>query len=126
MTRYFEMLDDVHVPHRWYLTDPVNRHGQKLEWVFMRGTPIQFDGPIQLSFNKYAERGVPVDYSELSIESVPVTHVRVASVLAELAPTDVQIVPAQIPDQPDQFCIVNVIKVVKCIDDQRSTEVEYF
>lgn len=125
MTRYFRMMDDVHVPGRWYLADPIDGKGQMLEWVFSRGTPVRAEGPVRVPFSKHARRGVPVDYCELAADVVPVVHVRVALVLAELAPDDVEIVPVQIPGQPDQFCIVNVIKVVKCIDDQRSDEVRH-
>jgi hypothetical protein len=126
MTRYFEMSDDVHVPGRWHLSDPQDRNGRSLDWVFRKGTRVQVDEPIRVAFNEHAERGRPVDYSELSIESVPVVHARVAAALLELAPSDVQIFPVSIGGQPEQFCIVNVTRTVKCIDDERSEEVQYY
>jgi len=126
MTRYYEMHDDVHVPGRWFLSDPVDRNGKSLDWVFGKATPVQVAQPIRLSFNPHAETRRPVDYSELSIENVPVVHVRIATVLSELAPTDVQIFPVTIEGQPDQFCLVNVARSVKCIDDARSREVERY
>jgi hypothetical protein len=67
-----------------------------------------------------------VDYSELSGIIAPVVHARVARVLTELAPSDVQALPAEIEGQVEQFCVINVVREVKCIDDQRCTEVEYY
>lgn len=126
MTRYFEMRDNVHVPGRWYLTDPRDRDGRNLWQEFTDGKPVHVEGPVRLAFSKYAERGNPVDYSELSESPFPIVHVRVAEVFVELAPSDVQIIPAEIEGQMDQFCIVNVTRLVKCIDDQKSKEIRYF
>jgi hypothetical protein len=117
--RYYKMNDDVEVPGRWSLTRPIDKHGTSLEKVLCRGRPLQVDGPVTLRFNKFAkERGNPVDYSELSFVTVPVVHVRVAEVFAQLAPSDVQIFPARIEGYPDSFCIVNVACEIECIDDK--------
>jgi hypothetical protein len=50
----------------------------------------------------------------------------VATLLAELAPTDVQFVPVNVEGQTDGFFILNVTRVVKCIDDEASAEVQYW
>ena len=126
MIRYFEMSDDMHVPGRWFLSDPKDRNGRLLDRVFSNGEHVQFQGPIRVDFNPHISRGRPVDYSELSIESAPVVHVRVASILAELAPSDIQLVPVLIEGQPDQFVIVNVTRVVRCIDERRSAEIKHY
>ena len=126
MTRYFEMEQDLHVPGRWYLSDPTDQQGRALDWIFARGQPVQVQGLIKVELNPHAEKGRPVDYSELALDAVPVVHVRVAAVLSELAPADVQIFPVKIEGQPDQFCIVNVTRVVKCIDDGKSEYVAYY
>jgi len=118
--RWFRMLDNVHVPGRWYLTDPTDIHGHDLWFAFVRGKRVPVEGAVTLKFNKHAPRGRRVDYSELSGESTPVVHVRVAEKLIEVAPSDVQIVPVSIPGEPDEFCLVNVVKVVKCINDEES------
>src|SRR4051812_44139578 len=112
MIRYFEMSEDVYVSDRWYLADPIDRNGRKLQWVFSRGEFVQVDAPLRAPFSKYAEKGRPVDFSELSAEIVPVVHVRVAHLFVEIAPLDVQIVPVEIDGYLDQFCIVNVVRVV--------------
>jgi hypothetical protein len=43
-----------------------------------------------------------------------------------MAPEALQLLPVDIPGQPEQFCILNVTRVVKCIDDAASEEVEYW
>jgi hypothetical protein len=44
----------------------------------------------------------------------------------ELAPNDVQLVPVVVEGQTDEFFILNVTRVVKCIDDKASAEVQYW
>lgn len=126
MTRFFKMRDDVNVPGRWFLSDVRDRDGRDLWGVFIEGKRVRVKAPVQISFNEYAERGDPIDYSELSEDPFPIVHVRVAEVFAELAPSDVQIIPAEIEGQLEQFCVINVTRLVKCIDDQRSKEVQYY
>ena len=120
------MMQNLHVPGRWYLGSPMDQAGRSLEWVFSRGRPVDVEGPVRVSFNEFAERGRPVDYSHLSMEFVPVVHARVAELFSRLAPSDVQLVPVQIGDYREQFYIVNVIRELKCIDDERSDEVRYY
>jgi hypothetical protein len=50
----------------------------------------------------------------------PVVHVRVASLLAELAPEDVQLFPVEIEGQPEQFSILVATRLIRCIDEQAS------
>src|SRR6476659_3808812 len=109
MSRYYQMTDDVNVPGRWYLTDPVDRHGNELKWALLEGKRVDLDGPVTVQFNKFAERGRPLDYCELDAVGgpVPVVHRRVAQALSKLAPSDVQIIPVQIAGYMDEFCLLN-------------------
>ena len=45
---------------------------------------------------------------------------------ANLASQDVQLVPVDVEGQTDEFFILNVTRVVKCIDDEASDEVQYW
>ncbi|HLL53954.1 MAG TPA: DUF1629 domain-containing protein [Myxococcaceae bacterium] len=126
MKRYFKMNQDLYVPGRWYLSDPTDNAGRSLDWVFDQGRPVTVDGPVKVAFNPFAERGRPVDYTELAIDIVPVVHARIATVLSQLAPSDVQLIPAKVGDHPEPFYVVNVLRVQQCIDDDRSLEVEYY
>jgi hypothetical protein len=84
--RFFELADDVNVPQRWELTTPMDSHGQKVDdRLFRRGEPVHIQErlrvPVEIA-------GKPLDYTEAGV-GLPVVHVRVASIFAELAPDDV-------------------------------------
>jgi hypothetical protein len=49
-----------------------------------------------------------------------VIHVRVASVFAEKAPDDVQLIPVDVEGQPDQYLILVATRLIRCIDEQAS------
>ncbi len=115
--RFFDLYDDVYVPNRWHLATPLDIHGRKVhDWDFKRGTPVQGASrlriPVQVA-------GRPLDFSEAGVR-IPVVHVKVASILSELAPDDVQFIPAEIDDQPDQYLILVVTRLIRCIDEAAS------
>ncbi|SET85702.1 imm11 family protein [Stigmatella erecta] len=122
--RYFDLADDVYLPKRWELGHPLGANGHPLEdpWQFRVGARAQLTDRIQLPVKT---SGTPLDFSHAAF-SIPVVHVRVASLLAEMAPHDVDIIPAGIQGQPDQFCILNATRLVQCIDDKASGEVRYW
>jgi hypothetical protein len=115
--RFFKLSDDVYVLERWHLATPVDRQGRKVhDWDFKRGTPVHVEGrlkiPIQVA-------GRPLDFSEAGIR-IPVVHVKLASMLAELAPNDVQLIPADIEGQPDQYLVLVATRLIRCIDEKAS------
>lgn len=56
----------------------------------------------------------------------PVIHVRVATLFAELAPGDVQLLPTNIAGCPDEYLILVATKLVRCIDDAATEDVLYW
>jgi hypothetical protein len=115
--RFFKLADDVYVPHRWHLASPVDSHGRKLQdWDFKRGTPVHVEGRLKIPI-KIA--GKPLDFSEAGLR-VPVVHVKVASMLTERAPGDVQLIPADIEGQPDQYLVLVATRLIRCIDEEAS------
>jgi hypothetical protein len=122
--RYFDLSDDVHVAGRWYLGTPMDAAGQEQgSWLFVQGEPAPFKGRLRVPLYR---PGKPLDFSLADAGAIPVVHVKVASLLKERAPEDVQLFPVEIEGQPDHFCLVNVTRLVKCIDDAASEEVEYW
>jgi hypothetical protein len=74
--RFFELADDVNVPHRWHLAMPRNSQGFKMDDAqFTDGTPVHIQErlriPVELA-------GKPLDFTEAGLR-IPVAHVRVAS-----------------------------------------------
>jgi uncharacterized protein (DUF849 family) len=115
--RFFELADDVNVPHRWHLATPTTRYGQKVdEALFMRGVPVHEQGrlraPVEIA-------GKALDFTQAGI-GIPVVHVRVASMFAELAPDDVQLIPMDVESQPDQYLILVATRLIRCIDETAS------
>jgi hypothetical protein len=122
--RYFDLSDDVHLVGRWHLGTPINAAGQEHgSWLFMRGEPAQVQGRLRVPLYR---PGKPLDFSLADAGAIPVVHAKVASLLKELAPEDVQLFPVEIDGHPDHFCLVNVTRLVRCIDDEASKEVEYW
>lgn len=117
--RYFQLMDDVTVPGGWILGTPTDaRTGLPLGGVFLKGQPLRVSGPVRVPF---LQPGRSLDFS--LADTAPVVHAKVASVLAELAPADVQLIPASVETQPEPYCLLNVLRIVKCIDAAACEEV---
>ena len=115
--RFFDLADDVSVPHRWHLGTPIDSQGRKvLDWDFTKGAPVHIDGQLKLPIKSM---GKPLDFSEAGL-GIPVVHVKVASMLAEQAPSDVQLLPAEIEGHPDQYLVLVVTRLIRCIDEGAS------
>src|SRR5690349_18510223 len=98
--RFFELSDEVELPHRWDLDTPRDSHGQQVDdWQFRRGAPSDIRERLRIPVEI---AGKPLDFTEAGI-SIPVVQVRVASIFAELAPEDVQLIPVDVEGQPDQY-----------------------
>jgi hypothetical protein len=115
--RFFRLIDDVYFPHRWHLATPIDRQGRKADcWDFTRGAPVRLKARLSVPIE---ETGQPLDYSEAGI-MVPVVHVRLAAMLTELAPDDVQLFPVDIAGHPDQYLILVATRLIRCIDEPAS------
>src|SRR3712207_5953317 len=91
--RFFELSDDLYVPRRWYLDTPIDSQGRKVhDWDFKKGKPVQVEGRLKIPIEV---EGRPLDFSGAGLR-IPVVHVKVASLLSERAPNDVQLIPADI------------------------------
>ena len=115
--RFFKLADDVYVPHRWHLDTPTDSHGQQVDdRQFRYGEPVHIQGRLRIPIET---AGTPLDYTEAGV-GLPVVHVRVASIFAELAPDDVQLIPVDVESQPDQYLILVATCVIDCIDEKAS------
>ncbi len=115
--RFFKLADDVYVPHRWHLDTPIDSQGHRVhDWDFKRGTPVHVAGRLRIPIEI---AGKPLDYTEAGIR-IPVVHVKVASMLAEQARGDVQLIPADIEGYPEQYLVLVVTRLIHCIDEKAS------
>lgn len=122
--RYFRLSDDVQVSGRWYLDDPVEPRGREVDrWQFESGLPVEIEGHLRVPLYR---PGRPLDFSVTAVGGAPIVHARVATLFTELASADMQLIPVDIEGQADAFFILNVTRVVKCIDDKACAEVQYW
>jgi len=124
--RYFELVGDVYVEGRWYLVDPTDQNGTDVSIVLGRGTPAKVAAPVRLSHSDAAPRGKPLDYTRITGDRVPVVNNRVADILKRLASQDVEMVPATVDGFSEQYFVVNVLTVIRCIDEAASDQAEKF
>ncbi|HYO73426.1 MAG TPA: DUF1629 domain-containing protein [Archangium sp.] len=121
--RYFELNDDMSRPDRWLLGDPLDEKEKKVRAMqFMSGEPTRFDGRLRVPVY---HAGTSLDFTCVDTGGFPVVTEKVARVLAELAPGDVQLFPAEVQSRPETYFVVNVARRVKCIDEATSEEVQY-
>jgi hypothetical protein len=115
--RFFQLSDAVELPHRWALGMPRDSQGLKVDDdQFMRGTPVHTKERLRIPIEI---AGTPLDFTEAGI-MIPVVHVRVASMFAELAPDDVQLIPVDVEGQPEQYLILVATCLIRCIDETAS------
>ncbi|MCY1043043.1 hypothetical protein OV208_17110 [Corallococcus sp. bb12-1] len=123
--RYFRLSEDVYIPGRWYLGDPVDQDSKEVDdpWAFSAGKTVRIKDRLRFSLE---EPGRPLDFSEAGVGMTPVVHLKVASVFAELSPDDIQLFAVDIDGQPEQFNMLVATRMIRCIDDKASREVRYF
>jgi len=119
--RYFDLHDDMSIPGRWVLGTPTDVQGREVDdpWMFYRGERLPDLGRLKLPLDV---PGKALDFSLAAFEA-PVVHARVASVLSELAPEEVQTLPVEIHGQSEPFFILVATKLIRCIDDKATKEV---
>jgi hypothetical protein len=122
--RYFELYEDMSSPERWVLDDTLDAQGKPVgARLYLNEVPVRFDGRLWVPI---LHPGSPLDFSFADSGDFPVVTEKVASTLAEVAPGDVQLYPAEVDSRPEPYFLVNVARLVKCIDDETSEEVLYW
>src|SRR3954467_13633095 len=118
--KYFDLSDDVYIPGRWELGDLYDASGAKVDgFRFKKGIPVGFEGSLRITS---LHPGAPLEFSHLVETPVPVVSRRVAEIFTGLAANDIQLIPARIDSQADDYYLVNARRTVKCIDDTASLE----
>ena len=123
MSRYFKLQDHVSIPGRWFLSGPFDEAGNKLDpWQFGRGQRVELTCVPR--FTVYHGRE-PVDFSQTGL-GAPVVSSRVVAIFERMGVQDVQILPAKVEGQSECWFILNILRIIRCIDDARCDEVEYW
>ncbi|HZH17349.1 MAG TPA: DUF1629 domain-containing protein [Archangium sp.] len=125
---YFELAEDLYAPDGsdgWVLQGPFDEHGARLAdpGRYCRGQRLDAAEP--LSFRIAQPSGTPVDFN-ISPVGIPVVPARVVQLFERLGIQDVQFLPTKIASHPEPWFILNVTRVVRCIDDARCRAVMYW
>jgi hypothetical protein len=123
MPRYYHLRDDRSSHSRWHLGSPLDKQGQELEpWQFFKGRSLELGCvprfPIDVS-------GQPLDFCWAAF-AIPVVHDRFVQLFQRLRVQDVQFIPTQVDGTSEPFFILNTLREVRCIDDARCEEVQYW
>ncbi|MCE9670607.1 hypothetical protein LY474_22635 [Myxococcus stipitatus] len=122
--RYFRLDEEV-LAENWYLGTPVDHRGRELENMkeFTSGQRVE----------AYRRMTIPVDepghrreFNMAGAGRTVVVNLRVATLFAELAPDDVQLLPVDVTGSPDEYQILVATKLIRCIDDEATEEVLYW
>ncbi|XHF10467.1 hypothetical protein NR798_47730 [Archangium gephyra] len=123
MPRYYELRDDLHHPGRWHLRSPVDEHGQKLNpWQFTESRRLEPQGHIRFPVRP---DGVTLDFTQDAFAN-PVLHARVVQLFEHMGIQEVQFLPVQVDGHPGPYFILNALRILRCIDEARCAEVQYF
>ena len=118
--KYYDLYDDVYIPGRWHLRMPLfdEAEGEGVlfdTWRFKQGRVLDIERPIHL---KVKPPGLALDYS-LAM-NVPVVHRRVVTLFERMGLAhEVQFIPVHVEGQEEPRFILNVLKLIRCIDEAR-------
>jgi hypothetical protein len=131
---YFRLEDSVEIKNRWFLRGPRDPSGALLdarelaEGRKFAGTKsirlsmedndqvAEVPFPLQLGIRR---TGTSLDFT-FADSDVPVVSERVGNILGEIAGTDIQRFPVRIDGVKGKFEIINVVRLIDCIDTKRS------
>lgn len=123
MPRYYELLDDRRARDRWHLGPPLDERGEELDpWQFKEGRALDLGCTPRFPLDVPGE---PLDFFWAAF-SIPVVHDRFAKLFGHSHVEGVQFIPARVDGQPEPRFILNALQIVRCIDDARSGEVQYW
>ncbi len=102
----------------------VDEHGRRVDpWLFDKGRVLQLEGRPVLGIS---HSGIPLDFS-LTELATPVVTERFVSLFEQLElGREVQFIPALVEGRAEPYFILNVLQVIRCIDDARCEEVAYW
>ena len=130
-TTYFRLTETMYTPDGsdgWTLQGPFDERGARLvdPWQYADGQHLDVAKTAALPTFRIAQpAGSPLDFN-ISGLGIPVVPERVVRIFERLGTKDVQFLPTKIDSRPDPWFILNVTRVVRCIDDARCRQVNYF
>lgn len=113
------------MPHTWDLRILHDASGgqatNKYDWGDLTwARPVAVVPPLEIA---EAKGGEPRDVSFANSTMVPVLSQRATDVVRDLANDEIELIPANVHGQTEDFYVMNVLSEVKCLDETRT---QYF
>ncbi|HYO72086.1 MAG TPA: DUF1629 domain-containing protein [Archangium sp.] len=123
MPRYYDLRDARQHPGRWHLGSPVDERENELNpWHFFKGRHLELGGVPRFPLDA---SGHALDFCWAAF-SIPVVHGRFVQLFERLGIQEVQFIPVEVEGHTGPFFILNTLRTLRCIDDARCEEVQYF
>lgn len=92
-------------------------------WQFKEGRHLELE--VTPGF-RLDPAGHPLDFTLAGL-TIPLVHGRVVSLFERLGlQNEVQFIPARVEGQSEPYCILNALRIIRCIDDARCEEVRFW
>ncbi|PTL77172.1 hypothetical protein DAT35_46840 [Vitiosangium sp. GDMCC 1.1324] len=116
-------MDDRRSHDRWHLGAPVDEQGREIDpWQFNEGRVIELgcvpSFPLDIP-------GRALDFCWAAF-NILVANERFVRLFKQLNVSGVQFIPARVEAHSEPYFILNPLRIIRCIDDARSEEVQYF
>jgi hypothetical protein len=121
---YHELFFDSRLRDQWVLAEPIDEHGEELDpWRFFSGHPVELSGTPRISL---AAPGRALDFSFTTL-SIPIIHGRLVPLFERLGlQQQIQFFPVELVGRTEPYFIINVLRILRCIDDARCERVDYW
>jgi hypothetical protein len=126
--RYFDLMDDMLIPGRWHLGEVLLPDGSEprlsagIRFNPRTDNDASFAGMDSqghpLLSAEVSHPGRPLDYC-ITAFNRPIARTSLAHAIATVADSDIQCLPVRVGKQKG-FCVLNAVRVVRCIDEDRS------
>jgi uncharacterized protein DUF1629 len=120
--RFFELFDDMYLRGRWFLRSPMHGRKEIDPRLYTDGKPQPDPGPLRIPLRR---RGSPMDWTAAD-SAMPVVSEKVARILRDLAPSDVQLFSIKVQGRKEPYYIANAAHACACVDEERSVDVRRF
>ena len=120
---YYRLHDkNSEYPDRWYLGSPVTAGGDEVDaQTFLAGQPVGNLGPLRLPITR---SGAHQEFTMADFD-MPVLATSFVEELQRVAPGDFQAIPVTIEGEERGYSIINVLRLIRCLDESRSTVVRW-
>ena len=100
MLSYYDMADDLYIPGRWHLRDPINDEGCD-PYAFTAGRPAHVRSRPNVEVQV---PGVALDFT-LTAFAVPIVSRRLAEAFTEVAGSAIQRIPVTVGSKCRYYCV---------------------